>query len=134
MNHKCVYVSQRLLYDLCGIITPIIPEHEQHYLLLVRWMQVFTNRFAHRIPLPRRRDNHAAVRRDLAELYSGILSHFENSNSPQVLNCLFTITYYLMAKYQNNPVTCSYIGCGFVAISRNLQSWNSFPESYDRNL
>ena len=134
MTHRAEYIGRRMLFDLCDIMTPINRDEERCYSLLLNWTTIFTKRFGHTITLPRIRDNNEAIITDLSQLYSGILTNSADTNSLQVLNCLFTITYYLMVQYANIPVICSQISCCFVAVSRNLNSWDCFPELYETNF
>ena len=134
VNFRCEYIARRMLYDACNIMTPINRNEEPHYSLLLNWTTVFTRRFGHTIQLPNIRSGHDTAITNLTELYSGILENSADINSIQVLNCLFTITYYLMMQYEDYPVTCSRISCCFVVVTRNLESWNQFPELYETNL
>ena len=134
VNFRCEYIARRMLYDICNIMTPINRNEEPYYSLLLNWTAVFTRRFGHTIHLPIIREVHDTTIMNLSELYSGILENSVDVNSIQVLNCLFTITYYLMMKYEDHPVTCSKISCCFVAVTRNFESWNRFSELYETNI
>ncbi len=134
VNFRCEYIARRMLYDACNIMTPINRNEEPYYSLLLNWMAVFTRRFGQTIRLPGIRDGHDKAITDLSQLYSGVLENSIDINSIQVLNCLFTITYYLMIQYEDYPVTCSQIACCFVVVTRNFTSWNRLPELYETNL
>ena len=129
--NKASYVSRRLLYDICDIMTPIESELECIFSLLRNWMLIFTDRFGTRIRVPQIRERAEDMRRDLAQLYSAIFHYYRNRNSTRTLNCIFTITYYMMLRYKDNVILCSQISTYFYVITRDLESWDSFPSSYD---
>ena len=129
--NKASYVSRRLLYDICDIMTPIDSELEYIFSLLRNWMMVFTDRFGNRIRVPQIRERAEDMRRDIAQLYSAILHYYRNRDSIRTLNCLFTITYYMMLRYKDNVILCSQISTYFYLIARDLESWDTFSLSYD---
>ena len=127
------YVGRRVLYDICEIVTPIL--HGTHYESVYNDLCTFMDRYTrhcgrHIIPnLPRRKTSSNELREDMLDLYDGIFRGSHDSNSILTLNSLFTMTYYMMVKYDNDPVLCSNISFQFEVMTERLGGWRFFSET-----
>ena len=120
------YVARRMLWDICEILSPSNPRYEPLYEALFNWMEVYTRQFGGSIihKLPALKTNEDALLFDMAEIYDGILSKVQDTNSMLTLNALFTVSFYMMVRYKETPRLCSKISYYFELISYRLCSWD----------
>ena len=124
------YVARRLLYDICEIATPV--QHSTHYERVFNELLNFMDRFTHYcgreiVPLlPRRTESFYELREDMFDIYEGIFRGSDDINSVLTLNSLFVMTYYMMVKYEYDPVLCSHISFQFEVTTERLGGWIFF--------
>lgn len=128
------YVSRRMLLDVCDISTSIDPRGEPFYDTLFTWMEVFTTRFSTQLlsGLPPLRTSSLDLDKDMIDVYSSILRAVPDVHSVATLNCLFTVSFYMMVRYKETPVLSSNIANGFELISRTLRGWQLLEEYVGR--
>ena len=122
---KAAYIGQRMLYDICDVMIPINSENEQCYSYMIRLMHLMTERNAHLIRLPTRKTNLQDVIEDVIDIYTSIFDAFPDRNSLPVLNCLFTITFYMVIQYKEDIRICSRISCCFAVITTTFNFWDN---------
>ena len=123
------YVARRLLYDICDIATPVHSTHyENVYNELFYFMYRYTQYCGREIipNLPIQRESFSELNNDMLDLYEGIFSASDDINSRLTLNSLFVMTYYMMVKYRDDPVLCSYITFQFEVTTERLGGWIFF--------
>lgn len=124
------YVARRLMCDVCEIIMPIqySTHYEDVYNQLFNFMDRFTRQSGREIipNLPRHTDSAYELKEDMLDFYEDIFRGFNDANSILTLNSLFTITYYMMVKYSDDPVLCSNISFQFEVTTERLGGWGYF--------
>ena len=124
------YVARRLMYDVCEIVMPVLysTHYETVYGELFNFMDRFTRHSGREIisNLPRRTESAYELKEDMLDFYEGIFRGSNDANSILTLNSLFTITYYMMVKYSDDPVLCSNISFQFEVTTETLGGWVFF--------
>ena len=124
------YVARRLMYDVCEIVMPVLysTHYETVYDELFNFMDRFTRHSGREIipNLPRRTESAYELKEDMLDFYEGIFRGSNDANSILTLNSLFTITYYMMVKYSDDPVLCSNISFQFEVTAETLGGWTFF--------
>lgn len=122
------YVARRMLFEICDIITPLEGRFEPIYEDLHDWMHRYTQEYGgdifHR--LPSCKTSRDELLNDVSRLYAGIFARMSDAHSITTLHSLFTISFYMMMKYKEQPTMCGDIVYYFRVISRRLESWNTF--------
>ena len=119
------YVGRRMLWDICEVSVVLNPTHEPAYNMLCNWMLVYSRQFGADVArcLPRCRATENELLGDMKNLYEGILKQVNNIHQMRTLNCLFTLTYYMMSMYKYNITLASKIASYFELITSRLRSW-----------
>ena len=119
------YVGRRMLWDICEIDVVVNPIHEPVYNTLYNWMIMYSRQFGVDVVrcLPRCKATENELLVDMKHLYEGILNQVNNAHQMRVLNCLFTLTYYMMTRYKDNVRMTSKIAFYFELITSRLRSW-----------
>ena len=131
--HLASYVARRVLSDVCEIATPVL--HSTHYENVYNRLCVFMDRFTHYcgreiIPnLPQRKVSRHELREDMLHLFGGVFRGSHDVNSILTLNSLFTMTYYMMVLYSDDPSLCSNIAYQFEITTERLGGWLFFNEA-----
>lgn len=119
------YVARRMLCDICNIVTPIESRFEHGYDDLCKWMESYTTQFDGAIfnRLPRCKTIRDELLNDMSQLYTGIFSRVNDIHGITTLHCLFTLSFYMMVKYKEQPIMCGEISYYFRLITQRLESW-----------
>ena len=130
------YVARRMLYDVCGILTPINAQYEHGYDILQLHVERFIFHFgSYMIPrLPSRKNDLTSQRKDLLDLYIGIFERIDDPHSLIALKVLFLATYLMMEKYRDSPKLCSNIPFYFEVLTQRLKSWDTLGCNYNTDV
>ena len=120
------YITHRLLFDICDVMTPVNEEKEPLYARLTVILHGMMFLGSGKIILPSTKDNLNDAIKDIIRLYRSIIMAFEGNQSTRIVDCLFTITHHMMIKYRNNIQICSRIACSFAAVIRDMDSWINY--------
>ena len=82
--------------------------------------------------LPKVKTNEGELLQDMTKIYSEILHGVQDTQSMLFLNCLFTISFFMMVRYKETPVLSSHIAYHFELISYRLQSWRLLQDEVQR--
>ena len=130
------YVARRMLYEVCNIIVLKDSNYEYGYNTLYDWMIFFTLRAGSSTiaRLPSRKQTSEELFEDILILYRGILSRVDSVNNLLTVKCLFTMSFYMMKKYKDDPVLCSDISRWFQLISYRLGRWSILANNYENQV
>ncbi len=130
------YVARRMLYDVCGILTPINRKYERGYDTLRLFVERFVFHFgSYMIPkLPRTKNALIDQRNDLMGLYIGIFERFDDPHSLIALKSLFVASYLMMETYKDSPAYCSNISFYFEVLTQRLGGWNVLDSACDTDI
>lgn len=119
------YISRRMVWDICEVAVVLNPTHEPAYNMLCNWMLTYTRQFGGDVArcLPRCRATENELLDDMKKLYEGILKQVNNVHQMRTLNCLFTLTYYMMTRYKYNVRFATKIAFYFELITSRFRSW-----------
>ena len=129
------YVSRRMLLDVCDIAMIRNDQLDTVYQSLHGSMIRYSNderyiRTAAR-GLPPAKATEGELLSDMLELYSSILRGAIDHHSISTIRCLFTVSLYMMKKYENDISLCSLIPCYFQLISERLRGWSYFESTFN---
>ena len=130
------YVSRRMLYEVCNIAVLKDSNYEYGYNALYDWTIFFTSRAGPSTiaRLPSCKQTSEELFADILVLYSGILRGVDSVDSLLTVKCLFTISFYMMKKYKDDPVLCSDISTWFQLISYRLGGWSILANNYENQV
>ena len=128
-NDKAAYITNRLLRDVCGIITPYPRcNYENSYNQLLSSVVPTINSYPRRtnffdIPFYFEWED---TKQQVIDAYTSLLETmpFPEDSLP-VLTGWFTLTYLIMLRYKLVPQICSRIGCCFYAVSSSMRCWEN---------
>ena len=119
------YISRRMLQDVCDITTGRNDNLEPLYNALMDWMEVYTQRYSaavlHR--LPSLKTTKQELLKDMEGVYRGILTVTPDVHSMLALNCIFTVSLYMMIRYRETPNLSGEVAFLFQIISYRLGGW-----------
>ena len=129
------YVARRLLFEVCGVQTPINTQFEPLFDYLWSWSERFTSRYGSHIfyRIPSGCATREELKNDMILIYAHLLHRYDNDDSLDTLKALFVITLYMIIRYKSDGVRmCSEIALDFHLITQNLNSWNFLNHAIHR--